>query len=212
LLIALGSIANMGGWTGTSHMVANFFGTPFIALGVGVLFGILQMITTGKLDKFYTLCNDCLKVVGPIIFITATAGVLGNTITSTDIVPFIRENAVQLSAIGIFFPFILSAILKTAQGSSTVALITTSAIVAPMLGTLGLASPVGAALCVMSIAAGSMTVSHANDSYFWVVVNFGEMTPQNGYKAHTMGTLIEGLCGIVGVFILKIIFIDILKF
>jgi len=210
LLIGLGSIANMNKWTGTSHMVANFFGTPWVALSCGVLFGILQMIVTGKLDKFQTLCNDCLKVVGPIIFITATSGVLGNTIANTDIVPFIRENAVQLSTVGILFPFILSAILKTAQGSSTVALITASAIVAPMLGTLGLATPVGAALCVMSIAAGSMTVSHANDSYYWVVTNFGEMTPQNGYRAHTMGTLIEGLCGIVGVFILKIIFVNIL--
>jgi GntP family gluconate:H+ symporter len=98
-------------------------------------------------------------------------------------------------------------ILKTAQGSSTVALITTSGIVAPMLGILGLESPVGIALCVMSIAAGSMTVSHANDSYYWVVTNFGGMTPQQGYKTQTLGTLVEGLCGIAGVFILKLIFL-----
>jgi len=135
------------------------------------------------------------------------SGALGLTIRSTTIVDYIRDNAVSLTSIGIFLPFILSAVLKTAQGSSTVALITTSAIVAPMLGILGLDSNIGVALCVMSIAAGSMTVSHANDSYYWVVTNFGGMTPQQGYKTQTLGTLVEGLCGIVGVYIMKVIFL-----
>jgi GntP family gluconate:H+ symporter len=76
-----------------------------------------------------------------------------------------------------------------------------------MLGVLGLESSVGVALCVMSIAAGSMTVSHANDSYYWVVTNFGGMTPEDGYKSQTLGTLVEGICGIIGVFILKVIFL-----
>ena len=207
LLIAIGSIATMNKWTGMPYQLAAFFGTPFIALGCGVIFGVVQMFITKKMSKFYDLCNDCLKVVGPIIFITATSGVLGNTIRSTDIVKFIEANAISMASIGIFFPFILSAILKTAQGSSTVALITTSGIVAPMLGILGLESSIGVALCVMSIAAGSMTVSHANDSYYWVVTNFGGMTPEQGYKSQTLGTLVEGLCGIVGVYVLKVLFL-----
>ena len=207
LLIALGSIANMNQWTGMARDFALFFGTPFVAIGCGVLCGVIQIAQVGKMSKFYDLCNDTLKIVGPIIFITATSGVLGRTIASTDIVDYIRANAVSLTSVGIFLPFIISAILKTAQGSSTVALITTSGIVAPMLGILGLESPVGIALCVMSIAAGSMTVSHANDSYFWVVTNFGGMTPQQGYRTQTLGTLVQGFCGIAGVFILKIIFL-----
>ncbi|MDR0684883.1 MAG: GntP family permease, partial [Spirochaetaceae bacterium] len=102
-------------------------------------------------------------------------------------------------------PFVLSAILKTAQGSSTVALVTTAGIVAPLLGTLGLDSPVRTALAVIAIGAGAMTVSHANDSYFWVVTNFGSMTPEQGYKTQTVATLIEGLCGMAGVFVLSLI-------
>ncbi|MCL2232235.1 MAG: GntP family permease [Treponema sp.] len=205
LLIALGSIAGMQQWTGFGGELARFFGTPFIAIGCGVLFGVLQVKSVGKMDKFYEMCNNTLKVVGPIIFITATSGVLGLTIRETDLVPFINENVGTLTTIGIFLPFILSAILKTAQGSSTVALIITSGIVAPMLGILGLASPVGIALCVMSIAAGSMTVSHANDSYYWVVTNFGGMTPQQGYRVQTLGTLVQGTASIIGVFILSLI-------
>ena len=86
------------------------------------------------------------------------------------------------------------------------ALVTTSGIVFPLLGVLGLDTPARAALCVMAIAAGAMTVSHANDSYFWVVTNFGSMTPEQGYKTQTLGTLVQGFCGMIGVFIFSLIF------
>ena len=71
---------------------------------------------------------------------------------------------------------------------------------------MGLASPVLAALTVMAIGAGAMTVSHANDSYFWVVTNFGKMTPQQGYKTQTMLTLVMGLASIVGIFLVSLFF------
>jgi len=51
-----------------------------------------------------------------------------------------------------------------------------------------------------------MTVSHANDSYFWVVTNFGKMTPQQGYKTQTILTLVMGIASIIGIFILSLIF------
>ena len=57
---------------------------------------------------------------------------------------------------------------------------------------------------VIAIGAGAMTVSHANDSYFWVVTNFGEMTPQDGYKTQTLGTLVIGVVSIIGVFIVSL--------
>ena len=66
--------------------------------------------------------------------------------------------------------------------------------------------PALAALTVMAIGAGAMTVSHANDSYFWVVTNFGEMTPDQGYKTQTMLTLVMGLASIVGIFVLSLFF------
>ena len=135
---------------------------------------------------------------------TAAGGVLGKVISSTGLVPFITENASVFESIGIFFPFILSAILKTAQGSSTVAITTTAGILAPLMEVLGMGSPARAALCVMAIGAGAMTVSHANDSYFWVVTNFGGMTPEQGYKTQTMNTLVEGVAGMAGVYLLSL--------
>jgi GntP family gluconate:H+ symporter len=205
ILMALGSIASMAGWKGFALQIFSFLGTPIIALAVGVLFAVWQIAAAGKLNKFYEITNETLKIAGPILFITAAGGVLGRVIASTSLVGFITDNSKTLAVIGIFFPFILSAILKTAQGSSTVALTTTAGIVAPLLGVLGLGSPVRTALAVIAIGAGAMTVSHANDSYFWVVTNFGGMTPEQGYKTQTTATLVEGIFGMAGVFILSLI-------
>ena len=121
-------------------------------------------------------------------------------------VNYITSHASILETVGIFFPFLLAAILKSAQGSSTVAIVTTAGIVSPLMGVLGLATPALSALTVMAIGAGAMTVSHANDSYFWVVTNFGEMTPDQGYKTQTLLTFILGISSMIGIFILSLIF------
>ena len=206
ILMALGSIASMAGWTGFLFDICNFLGKPVIALIVGTICGIIQLSTAGKMDGFYALTNDTLKTAGPILFVTAAGGVLGKVISSSSLITYITDNAAVFGTIGIFFPFLLSAILKSAQGSSTVALTTTAGIVAPMLPALGLDTPIRAALTVMAIGAGAMTVSHANDSYFWVVTNFGEMTPDQGYKTQTGLTLVLGISAIIEIFILSLIF------
>ena len=206
LLMALGSISSMAGWSGMTAAVCGFLGTPIIALAVGTIFGVIQLSVAGRMDKFYEITNETLKTVGPILFVTAAGGVLGKVISSSDMVNYITANAAALETIGVFFPFILAAILKSAQGSSTVAITTTAGILAPLMGVLGFTTPVSAALAVMAIGAGAMTVSHANDSYFWVVTNFGEMTPDQGYKTQTMGTLILGIAAMAEIFVLSLVF------
>ena len=206
LLMALGSISSMAGWSGMPAAVCGFLGTPIIALAVGTIFGVIQLSVAGRMDKFYEITNETLKTVGPILFVTAAGGVLGKVISSSDMVNYITANAAALETIGVFFPFILAAILKSAQGSSTVAITTTAGILAPLMGVLGFTTPVSAALAVMAIGAGAMTVSHANDSYFWVVTNFGEMTPDQGYKTQTMGTLILGIAAMAEIFVLSLVF------
>lgn len=206
IMMALGTIGSMAGFTGFLLDLFTFLGKPVIALAVGTILAIVQLGTAKKMDKFYDLTNDTLKTVGPILFVTAAGGVLGKVISSTTMVPYITENASFLMNMGIFFPFLLAAILKTAQGSSTVAITTTAGIMAPLMATMGLDTPVLAALTVMAIGAGAMTVSHANDSYFWVVTNFGKMTPQQGYKTQTMLTLVMGIASIIGIFVLSLFF------
>ena len=206
LLMAVSSIVTMIGGEGFFVNLFKFLGTPIIALAVGAILAIVQLFTAKKGKEFYTLTNETLKTVGPILFVTAAGGVLGKVIASSDMVNFITEHANVFQTLGIFFPFLLAAILKSAQGSSTVAITTTAGIVAPLLGVLGFATPVEIALVVMAIGAGAMTVSHANDSYFWVVTNFGDMTPEQGYKTQTLMTLVIGIASMVEIFILSLIF------
>ena len=206
VLMALGSISSMAGFSGFLGDLCTFLGKPVIALAVGTVFGVIQLATAKKMKDFYAITNDTLKTVGPILFVTAAGGVLGKVISSTDLVNFITTNATVLGSIGIFFPFLLAAILKSAQGSSTVAITTTAGILAPLMGAMGLDTPVLAALTVMAIGAGAMTVSHANDSYFWVVTNFGKMTPDQGYKTQTLLTLVLGIASMVGIFLISLFF------
>jgi hypothetical protein len=186
-------------------------GNPIIALGVGVLFAVILLAKTGKLNEFNLMTNETLKIVGPILFITAAGGVLGNVIAKAGFVEFMKANAHLIGTVGIFFPFVISAIIKTAQGSSTVALTTTASIMGlftdsgSMMSALGLTSEMGAVLTVMAIAAGAMTVSHANDSYFWVVTNFSKMSPEQGYKTQTMLTFIMGIVGMATVWVASLI-------
>ena len=204
LLMAVASIVSMMKMSGMGADVLKFLGTPIIALAVGTVFGVLQLQGAGKMKDFYSITNETLKTVGPILFVTAAGGVLGKVIASSDMVNFIKDHAAVLSTMGMLFPFLLSAILKSAQGSSTVALTTTAGIVAPLLPALGFASPMSATLVTMAIGAGAMTVSHANDSYFWVVTNFGAMSPEKGYKTQTMCTLFLGIAGIIEIMILSL--------
>lgn len=204
LLMALGSIVTMAGMQGAVATGLKFLGTPIIALGVGVVLAVFVLASTSNMDKFRDVTEETLKTVGPILFITAAGGVLGKVITEAGFVEFIKQNAAFISSMGIFFPFLISAILKTAQGSSTVAIVTTAGIMGmytdpgSMTTALGLGTEMGALITVMAIGAGSMTVSHANDSYFWVVTNFSGMDPQDGYRTQTMMTLCSGVASIIG--------------
>ena len=211
LFMALGSITKIMGVEGSFGTLMNFLGNPIIALAIGVIFSVILLIDNGKIAEFDGLTNETLKLVGPILFITAAGGVLGKVITEAGFVEYIKQNAHIISAAGIFFPFLISAVLKTAQGSSTVAIITTASIMGmfnagdSLMNALGLTTEIAAALTVMAIAAGSMCVSHANDSYYWVVTNFTKLTPQQGYRTQTTLTFIMGIVGILTVYVLSLI-------
>ena len=147
-----------------------------------------------------------LKDSAAIIMITSAGGSLGALLAASKIADYLGKSLSTFD-LGIFLPFVIAAALKTAQGSSTVALITTSAIVYPLLGSLGLATPMGAVLATMAVGCGAMVVSHANDSYFWVVSQFSDLKVNLAYKCHSMATLVQGLVGILVVYILKLILV-----
>ncbi|WP_394200456.1 GntP family permease [Shewanella waksmanii] len=207
LLICLGSIANfptapLG--DGFLFDTLAFLGQPVNALMIGLLLSLSLLKSSDKVKEFSERISQGLVVAAPILLITGAGGAFGAVLKAADIGTVIGTSLSALG-IGIFMPFIVAAALKSAQGSSTVALVATSALVAPMLGDIGLASDMGRVLTVMAIGAGAMTVSHANDSFFWVVSQFSRMSVKQAYKAQTMATLIQGVTAMTLVYILSLI-------
>ncbi len=203
LLIALRSIATyptapLG--EGLAKEVLMFIGHPVMALLIGV-FMAFALKDRQDQDSYFSWVAEGLKNAGVIILITGAGGAFGSVLQATGIGDTMGRTMAHWQ-VGIFLPFIIAAVLKSAQGSSTVAIITTAALVAPLLASMGLATPVAKALVVLAIGAGSMTVSHVNDSYFWVVAQFSDMDTATALRCHTIATLLQGLVGILTVALL----------
>lgn len=205
LLMALGSVASMLWWPGLVGELCIFLGKPMMALVVGALLAVCLLMQTGNRGHLFGLTEDTLRTVGPILFVTAAGSVLGRVIAVSGLMDYITQHAPVLQMLGVLFPFLVAALFKSAQGSSTVAITTTAGLMAPLLPALALTTPVQVALAVLAIGAGAMTVSHANDSYFWVVTRFGGLSVQDGYRAHTLMTLVIGLASIIGIFLLSLV-------
>ncbi len=184
--------------------IAKFLGQPITALLIGLLLA-MRLLDSGKvIAQLSDRIQEGIVVSAPILLITGAGGAFGAVLKATPLGDYLGQTLSALG-IGIFMPFIVAAALKSAQGSSTVALVTTSALVAPLLAQLGLDSEMGRVLTVMAIGAGAMTVSHANDSFFWVVSQFSRMSVSLAYRAQTMATLIQGITAIILVYILSLI-------
>ena len=197
VLIALGSIAAYPTHPFGSDSVfilLSFFGKPLNALIVGFILA-LRLLPGWNEQTLNGWMGEGLKSAAIIILITGAGGAFGHVLKATPIGNYLGETLAQYQ-MGVLLPFIISAALKTAQGSSTVAMVTTSALIAPLLVTLGLDSEMGRVLAVMAVGAGAMTVSHANDSFFWVVAEFSGMDVKTAYRAFTLATLLQGLATI----------------
>ncbi|WP_342560395.1 GntP family permease [Psychrobacillus sp. FSL W7-1457] len=209
LLIGIGSIAALVGDESGLTNFLKFLGSPTVALLFGVLasFLLLPEISEKTLSGWI---GESLKEAAPILLITGAGGAFGTVIKNSGVAELLQEMDLGVLANGALFllvPFLIAAALKTAQGSSTAALVITSSLVAPMLPTLGIEGALPLALVVMAVGAGAMTVSHVNDSYFWVVTQFSGMKVTDAYKAQTMATLLQGITTIIVTAILWFIFV-----
>lgn len=208
ILIALKSIAGYPTHPfgeGPLVDIINFLGNPVIALFIGVFLSFRLKPKSTESTHFDWITSG-LKEAGIIILITGAGGAFGAILQSTGIGEIIGKSFSDMN-LGLFLPFIIAAILKSAQGSSTVSIITTAAIMAPILESFGLDSSLGRALSVLSIGAGAMTVSHLNDSFFWVVAQFSEMNTTTALKSQTVSTFLQGMTGIILVMLIGWIFL-----
>jgi GntP family gluconate:H+ symporter len=195
LLIVMRSIAQLPTrplGAGTLQAVFAFAGEPTIALLIGVLLAfLLPKRFERRMISPSGWVGEAMVSAATIILITGAGGAFGKILQNSGIATTIGES-LSTAHLGIWLPFLLAAGIRAAQGSSTVAIITTSSLLAPLLGPLGFAAPLARAFIVLAIGAGSMVASHVNDSFFWVVTQMSGMDVSTGYKLQTMGTVVTG--------------------
>lgn len=209
VLIVFKSISDFPGapfGEGVAASVLRFVGEPVVALIIGM---ILSFFLPKKFDRELLSTTGwvgkSLTSAAVIIMITAAGGSFGMILRNSGIADILGETLAGAN-VGIWLPFIIAAALKSAQGSSTVAIVTTASLIAPMMEALGFVSPVGRALAVMSLCSGAMVMSHVNDSFFWVVTQLSGMNVKTGCKLHGIGTLLGGLTAMLVVWIGYMIF------
>ncbi len=209
ILIVLKSISDFPTYPlgeGTFKLFFSFIGEPTVALLIGVLLAFL--LPKKRHEGIYSetgWVGKGLLNAATIILITGAGGSFGKVLQNSGLAQTLG-NALSDVNIGIWLPFIIAATIKTAQGSSTVAIITAASIIAPLLPSLGFSSEVGKSLIVLSIGAGAMVVSHANDSFFWVVTQMSHMDIKTGYKLQSFGTFILGTISGIIVWIFSFLF------
>jgi len=190
------------------YPLIDFITQPSSALMIGMIFSffLLKNKNFKKLDEFI---KQGIVNAAPILILTGMGGTLGIIIQQLPIDSYLEKISIN-PQFGIILPFLISAALKTTQGSSTVAIITTSSIFFPLLPILGMDNELGKVWVIVSLGVGSMTVSHANDSYFWIVSQMGGLDIKTAYKTHTFATFIQGISGLIIILLMynfwKIIF------
>jgi len=209
VLIVVRSLVNAFGkdLDGTLVQLISFIGEPVIALLIGMFLSFLlpkklnkeMLSTTGWVGK-------SLTGAASIILITGAGGIFGRVLQNSGIADVIGSTLADVH-LSIWLPFLLAAAIKTAQGSSTVALITTASIMMPMMNTLGFVGEMEKAMVVIAIGAGSAVFSHANDSFFWVVTQLSGMDVKSGYRLFSLGTFILGTSAAMFLFIFYLILV-----
>ncbi|MDT0684981.1 GntP family permease [Autumnicola psychrophila] len=182
-----------------------FLGEPIVALCIGAILSLsLPKKLNAKMLSSDGWVGNALRDAASVLLITGAGGIFGRILQDSGIATTLGETLAEID-ISIWLPFLLAAAIKSAQGSSTVALITTASIMLPMMTTLGFDSELEKALVVVAIGSGSAVVSHANDSFFWVVSQMSGMKVKTGYRLYTTGTFILGTSAAFFIYLIYLI-------
>ena len=175
--------------------IFEIIGKPEIALLIGFIMTLI-FLKKDEIQSTPQWIIKSLKNSFEILLITGAGGALGYIIRESEIIDNLNLN-IATGLASIFSVFILATIIKTIQGSSTVAIVTTCAITAPILQSIGMTSELEKVILIISIGSGAMTISHVNDSYFWVVTKYSNIEMNDVLKYFSSATLIQGLTGLV---------------
>jgi GntP family gluconate:H+ symporter len=205
LLITAGTLGNLLSLTGPGANVLFFLGNPLIALLLGTL-AAFTLLPRWSLAQDWV--RDGIAAAGPILVLTGAGGIFGSVLKATPIKSLLAQWLSEGTFTGAAFlaiAWLIAAFLKSAQGSSTSALIITASMLAPLTAVVGVSTPFALALLTLAIGGGAMTVSHANDSFFWVVSQFSGLSLRQAIGSYTLMTLAQGLTVLAMVLLLHVL-------
>ncbi|MGO4432860.1 GntP family permease, partial [Paenarthrobacter sp. RAF9] len=195
ILILGGTFGNIFAPAGVFRDILQFFGNPAIALTVAVLLamwllGIRRGMTSAELSE---ITGSSLRPVGMILLVVGAGAFFGAVLSATGVGKAVADSLSQAGLPIILSAFVISAGMRIAQGSATVAIVTTGGILAPSLAT-GYSQP-QLALIVVAISSGSIIASHVNDGGFWIISKYFNMSVKDTLKTWTV---LETVLSIVG--------------
>ncbi len=178
--------------------VLEFLGHPFSALIIATLLATYFLCFKRGMSKqkILDLSTKALGPAGIIILITGAGGVLKQVLVDSGIGTIMAESMANSAMPPIILAWLLAAVVRVTQGSSTVAMITAAGIIAPIISEFELNDP-QRALVVLAISSGATLLSHVNDSGFWLVGKYFGMNEKQTLQSWTVMESIIAVCGLI---------------
>ncbi|MFK4270656.1 GntP family permease [Streptomyces milbemycinicus] len=182
----------------TGRSVIEFFGHPFVALTIALLLAyyLLGIRRGWSRKSLETVSTASLKPIGNILLVVGAGGVFGAVLKGSGVAQALADAFDSAGLPVILLAWLISVVLRVAQGSATVAIVTTAGIVSPML-TEGHYSQAHLALVIMAISAGSIFASHVNDGGFWMVAKYFGISERDTLKSWTVLESVLSVAGFV---------------
>ena len=202
--ITLKSFTTMGSRPFGNGIVASFFeftGEPSVAVLTGLFFSLLILKKKDFGKTFSAWAAESIDRSSKLLVIAGAGGAFGAVLKATPLTKMITDNFIFAGA-GLLLPFLISAAIKTVNGSSTIAIITASSVSSALIASTG----VDPAFTAAAVTAGSMVVSHANDPYFWIVSQNSGISTKESYKYFTTATLISGMASFTVIWAMSLVF------
>lgn len=209
LLIALSSFSVFFSLPGDVKKAVDFIGHPVMALLIG--FGLsLLLVKKTAMKQLQPWLKEGVIHAGNILVIVGAGGVFGEVLKKTslaDVVTNFSNAGGGSMPVFLFIAWCMGVLLKTAQGSTTSAIIVVTSILAPLTAAAGFNTPTELSLLLAAVAGGTIMVSHTNDAYFWVISQFSGLNMNQTYKTFSLATVAMSICVLFTVMLLALLLI-----
>ena len=197
-LVSSPAIRGMGLGDGLIRVI-QFIGHPFTALIIAnvlvwYILGVKRKMSFSELSK---VSLESLGPAGIVILITGAGGAFKQVLVDTGAGVMLAESMGTIATLPVLFGFLTALVVRVMQGSATVAMITAAGLCAPVFEPLGLGTS-QVALVAIAIASGATSLSHVNDSGFWLVTRYLGMTESQALRSVTVATGLVGITGLIG--------------